>query len=502
MRNPFVLPLLVLFALPLASRSAIAQARSVSGRILDAETSSPLPARVELLDSQLSVTAGPDGRFTLTLDAGGRGTLVISHPGYYVQRLSADPSAAPVLEVRLTPIVTVSDRVEVTATRVREGADPASFTNIPQEKVAETYWAQDPAVLLSQTVPGVFTSNDSGNGIGYSYFSIRGFGQARTRVMLNGAPLNDAESGELFFIDLADFMSTAGDVQVQRGVFGLSGLGGAVDFTTASPAVRPSFTLYYGGGSYGTSRLSLLWDSGLVNGAWSFSARYSKIKTDGYRDQSWVDMWNYYLSAAHYGARSRMRLVLFGGPEQTHLAYNGIDRQTLNGGLTGDPERDRRTNPITWPGEIDNFFQPHYQFVHEVDLSKTTRFSQTLYAFQGDGYYDQYPGEPLAVRVQPAELPGAGRSRHQADRPGPAAQRGRVGRGLGADLHAPGGEAGNRAEWRGARPPRAPRGRGDAGRSTTPSAWRRTTGTTTTARRRTPRRAPSRCATRPRRGSC
>lgn len=81
MRNPFVLPLLVLFALPLASRSAIAQARSVSGRILDAETSSPLPARVELLDSQLSVTAGPDGRFTLTLDAGGRGTLVISHPG-------------------------------------------------------------------------------------------------------------------------------------------------------------------------------------------------------------------------------------------------------------------------------------------------------------------------------------------------------------------------------------------------------------------------------------
>ncbi len=391
MRTSFVL-LLLLSAFSLIGNPAAAQP-TVSGRIVDAETTNPLPARVDVLETQVSVAAGADGRFTVTLGSSGRGTLVISQPGYYVQRLSADASAMPSLEVRLAPIVTVNDRVEVTATRVREGIDPASFTNIPQEKVAETYWAQDPAVLLSQTVPGVFTSNDSGNGIGYSYFSIRGFGQARTRVTLDGAPLNDAESGELFFIDLADFMSTAGDVQVQRGVAGLSGLGGAVDFTTASPAVRPSFTLQYGAGSYDTSRLTLLWDSGLVNGAWAFSARYSKIQTNGYRDQSWVDMWNYYFSAAHFGARSRARLVLFGGPEQTHLAYDGIDRATLNGGLTGDPNRDRRTNPITFPGEIDNFFQPHYQFIHEVDFSATSKLSQTFYLFQGNGYYDQFRAE-------------------------------------------------------------------------------------------------------------
>ena len=108
-------------------------------------------------------------------------------------------------------------------------------------------------MLLSQVVPGMYTSNDQGNGIGYSYFSIRGFGQARTRVMLNGAPLNDAESGELFFIDLADFLATSGDVQVQRGVFGLSGLGGAVDITTALPSVTPAFSVHAGVGSYGTT---------------------------------------------------------------------------------------------------------------------------------------------------------------------------------------------------------------------------------------------------------
>jgi iron complex outermembrane recepter protein len=407
MRIVIVLPVLVLLAW--VSCPASAQTVTLSGRVVDAGTSQPLPARIDILETSVSVTADPNGRFTLALESG-RGTLVISHPGYYVQRVAANVSSTPSLDVRLASIVTVTDRVEVTATRVREGADAATFTNIPQEKVADTYWAQDPAVLLAQTVPGVFTSNDSGNGIGYSYFSIRGFGQARTRVMLNGAPLNDAESGELFFIDLADFMSTAGDVQVQRGVAGLSGLGGAVDFTTAAPAVRPSFSAQLGAGSYGTTRLALLWDSGLVNGTWAFSARYSKIQTDGYRDQSWVDMWNYYLSAAHYGARSRARLVLFGGPEQTHLAYNGIDQQTLDGGVTGDPDRDRRTNPITWPGEIDNFFQPHYQFVHEVDFSPTTKFSQTLYAFQGSGYYDQFRARRWLFEydLPPVQLPGGG----------------------------------------------------------------------------------------------
>lgn len=395
MRSAFIAILLA----TTVSSSVLAQ--SVPGRVVDAETGAPIAARVELAETRVDVTADTDGRFTLPADSACRAgstaatmpcrvTLVVSHPGYYVQRVPVSLAEAATIDVRLAAIVSVTDRVEVTATRAREGVDAVSFTNIPQEQVADTYWGQDPAILLSTLVPGMMASNDSGNGIGYSYFSIRGFGQARTRVMLNGAPLNDAESGELFFIDLADFLATAGDVQVQRGVFGLSGLGGAVDITTAAPSLEPRVLVHTGAGSYGTRRLSLLFDSGLVGGAWSFTGRYSKITTDGYRDQSWVDMWNYYFAAARYGQKSRARFVVFGGPEQTHLAYNGVSREVLEGGLTGDADRDRRYNPIEWKGEIDNFFQPHYQFVHDVDFSSSTKLSQTLYLFQGDGYYDQY----------------------------------------------------------------------------------------------------------------
>jgi len=382
-----VLPL-VLVCLAVARAPSFAQ--TLTGHTSDTSTGKPVSARIEVVETRQSTLSDQEGRFTVPVGDLRLVTLVVSRDGYYVLRLQVDTATAGSLELGLTPVVSLTDRIEVTATRAREGEDPATFTNVPQAVVERAYWGQDPAVLLAQVVPGMYATNDSGNGIGYSYFSIRGFGQARTRVTLNGAPLNDAESGELFFIDLADFLATSGDIQVRRGVFGLSGLGGAVDITTATPAPTPDFSVSAGAGSFGTRRLAVKWDSGLVGGRWALSTRYSKITTDGYRDQSWVDMWNYYLALARYGERSRLTAVLFGGPERTHLAYNGIPQETLDGAVTGDADRDRRVNPLAFAGEIDNFFQPHYQLVHELTLSERTRLSQTAYYFKGTGYYDQF----------------------------------------------------------------------------------------------------------------
>ncbi len=379
------------------STTVAAQQRLV-GSVSDAVTGAAVAgARVEVLETDAATLTDAAGAFALDWPAGGRATLVVSSAAYRVRRVELRAAPAIRLAVSLEPVVSFSDRVEVTATRAREGVDAATFTNVPGERVAEAYWGQDPAILLSTVAPGFYAYNDSGNGIGYSYFTIRGFGQARTRVTLNGAPLNDAESGELFFIDLADFLATAGDVQVQRGVFGLSGIGGAVDVTTAPPAVAPSFELHAGFGSYQTRRYSAHYESGLIDGTWQLSARWSKISTDGYRDQSWVDMWNYYLALARLGQQSSLRLVLFGGPERTHLAYLGVPRSVLVGGITGDADRDRRSNPLTYPGEIDNFFQPHFQVIHDLQLDARSQLSQILYYFQGNGYYDEHKSDRSLV---------------------------------------------------------------------------------------------------------
>ena len=66
-------------------------------------------------------------------------------------------------------------------------------------------------------------------------------------------------------------------------------------------------------------------DSGRWPAAGTCTARYSRIESDGYRDQSWSRLWSYALVGA---ARSRpaqsLRVNLYGGPEETHLAYLGV----------------------------------------------------------------------------------------------------------------------------------------------------------------------------------
>ncbi len=379
----------------------VSLAAALTGHVADSATGRPIAtAKLELLGQQRTASTADDGSFVLDVPAW-PATLVATRQGYRVARIEIAQAPTEPLALRLDPVISYSDRIEVTATRAREGIDPATFTNIPQQRIQESYWGQDPAMLLPDLAPGFLAYNDSGNGIGYSYFTVRGFGQARTRVTLNGAPLNDAESGELFFIDLADFLSTAGDVQLGRGVFGLSGIGGSLDITTASAALEPSFTLQGGAGSFGTRRLVARYDSGLVGGAWSLLARYSRTSTDGYREQSWVEMWNTFLSLSRFGTRSTLRVNFFGGPEKTHLAYEGVPKSVLDGGLSGDVDRDRRTNPIRYPGELDEFVQPHFQVLHDFQFAAGTRLSQTFYAFRGDGSYEQLRSQRTLGRVQP-----------------------------------------------------------------------------------------------------
>ncbi|HHQ47947.1 MAG TPA: TonB-dependent receptor, partial [Acidobacteria bacterium] len=371
-------------------------AGQLTGRVLDTANRPVSGAVVSLMlgDRTLRAVAGRDGHFVLELpeEAHPPLELAVTAPGYQEGRLQVDRSSAPV-EVVLVPSRTFSDTVEVTANRAVAGQTPVTLSNVTREQIDRSYWGQDVPVFLSQ-VPGFYAYNDNGNGIGYSYFTLRGFDMRRTAVSLNGVPLNDAESHGVFFIDLADFLSTTEDIQVQRGVgtsaYGGSAIGGSVDLATRHPLTEPRLRATFLGGSWDTYRYNLEYDTGLSSNGWAATFRLSKIDTQGYRDQSWVNMWNVYANVEHYGERSSLRLTLFGGPEETHLAYYGISKDYLDGKITGDRRRDRRYNPLTWPGEIDHFLQPHFQLQHIFQVNPDLTLENTLFLFTGNGYFKQY----------------------------------------------------------------------------------------------------------------
>lgn len=288
---------------------------------------------------------------------------------------------------------------DVTVTTTRATSEyPVTYSNVDRETLDRTNYGQDLPKLFTQ-LPSVNTYSDGGNGFGYSYLRLRGFSQNRVGVYLNGVPLNDAESHEVFWIDLPDFAEDTQDMQVQRGVgsslYGAASLGGSINLVTRTPGLgdRPKLRAEGMYGTWNTRRASLQFSSGRVGKRFGFAGRLSRMDSDGYRYGSWVKMWSYYLAASRFSDRHTTRMVFYGGPEKTHLAYNGVTKDYLEGKVTGDKERDRRYNPFTFSGEIDNFFQPHYELHDTWRLKDNLSFDNSLYLFRGDGYYDQYRTE-------------------------------------------------------------------------------------------------------------
>lgn len=281
--------------------------------------------------------------------------------------------------------------VEVSTTRASERA-PVTRSVLDREALQRLNTGQDIPMALAW-VPGAYAYSDAGNGIGYSYLSLRGFPQRRISVLVNGVPLNDPQSHEVYWIDHPDLLASAGEVQVQRGVgsalYGAASLGGSVNIETSPFSETPRWTVLSSYGSWNTSRWMLEGNSGDLAGSWNLYGRYSRIETDGYRDGAFSKLWSYTLAGRREIGRHSVRVNLYGGPEETKLSYLGVPRPYLEGAITGDADEDRRFNPITYPNERDHFFEPHYELIHTWTPNDRTALTHTLFYFDGRGFYDE-----------------------------------------------------------------------------------------------------------------
>ncbi len=403
----------VLLALLIALTAAgAAKASSISGRIVDAQTGKPVgAATVRVAESQIGVAAGEDGSFRLDNLPGRWVEIVVHHVGYRPWRGMLVPFDQE-LTIRLDPVVLRGQDIVVTATRAKRGESPVAFENMSSAQIEKARYAQDMAQLLAEN-PGVYAYSENGNNIGNSALSIRGFPQRRISVLVNGVPLNDPESHEVWWVDLPDFSESLEDAQIQRGVgttlYGANSMGGTINLVTNYLSPVRQFAVTSGFGSYGTRKLSVALNSGLIDDRYSMYGRFSRIVSDGYRMNAWSDLWSYFFAAARFDAKWTNRLNVFGGPERAHLTYYGAPRWYMKGDTsyfdaqtpddvawyytrhrpTGDPDVDRRYNPMEWAQETDNFNQPQYQLLTEFRPDSNWILENTAFYIKGKGFYDQ-----------------------------------------------------------------------------------------------------------------
>lgn len=379
-------------ALTLTLLGSLASARLLSAELTGLVTDQqgrPL-ANVSVITNLSGVGTMSDstGRFHLSSPDEVK-TVTFSCVGYQPQQFAV--SRIPET-VKLATTYYRTQDIVVRADRAEQGVTPVTFSDFTRDEIKRDYKVGEFPLLLEST-PNLYAYSDGGGALGYSYMSIRGFNDKRISTYINSVPLNDPEDQATYFVDLPDFASSVTDIQVQRGVgnslYGDASFGGSVNIVTNAFARERQVRLTTGYGEYRSdskkiseiTKQSVEYTSGLVDGRWNFTGRYSRQSSGGYRRDSWYEGWAYYFSVAHLDKRSTTELHLYGGPMRMHLAYYGASPDAIM--------FDRRSNYLDYSNETDNFNQPHYQLHNIYKLSDKATLSNTFYFIRGKGYYEQ-----------------------------------------------------------------------------------------------------------------
>ncbi len=281
--------------------------------------------------------------------------------------------------------------VELLAVRAGEKT-PVAKTNLSKTDILKFNTGQDLPFILNQTA-SVIVNSDAGNGVGYTGIRIRGTDASRINITINGIPYNDAESQGTFFVNIPDMASSAGSIQIQRGVGtssnGAGSFGGTINIGTNDLVTKPGLELNNSAGSFHTFKNTLQLHSGLLAKHITVDARLSNIRSDGYVDRAASRLRSFYTSAAYTAGNYSLRLNVFSGKEKTYQAWYGINEQTL--------DTNRRYNPAgtekpgePYDNETDNYRQTHYQLFYNAKYTAHLKANVALFLTRGKGYYEQY----------------------------------------------------------------------------------------------------------------
>ena len=287
------------------------------------------------------------------------------------------------------------DSVVVSSSRAGRNT-PVTFTMVGKDDLRRSNPLNSLPMNLALQ-PSVVSVNEGGTGLGYSKMTVRGCKGSQINVTLNGITLNDAESQEVFWVNIPALSSMISSVQLQRGLGtsanGAGAFGASINMSTASVSPDPFGSAEMSVGSYGTFITTFAAGTGLTKSGLYFNAAYSRGLTDGYIRNAYADVQSAMAVLGWLRGNNSLRLTYLMGDQKTGITWEGISPEQY--------EIDRRYNPAGeyydeygnvhyYDNETDNYRQHHLQLNFTHSFSERLAWSTTLNYTRGDGYYENY----------------------------------------------------------------------------------------------------------------
>ena len=286
--------------------------------------------------------------------------------------------------------------VQVVSTRASKKT-PVAYTNMSREELKAVNFGQDVPYLLSLT-PSITMTSDAGNGIGYTSLRVRGTDPSRINITANGIPMNDAESAQLYWVNMGDFASSVQTMQIQRGVGtstnGAGAFGATLNMQTENIGMTPYFGLDLSGGSYYSHKETLRFGTGLIKDHWGIQGRLSNIGSKGYLDRASTKLNSYLVQAGYFSDNTVVKFITWNGVEETYHAWNYTSKyeQSLYGRTYNSCGEyyDEQGNVHYYDNQTDNYHQQNYQLLWNQNLLNHLSLNVTGHYTKGNGYYEEY----------------------------------------------------------------------------------------------------------------
>ena len=326
------------------------------------------------------------------------------------------------------------NEIVVKGVRAQKNA-PFAVSNIKKKELnAFSNTGKELPFLFSQT-PGVLAWSENGLGTGTTYMRIRGAGDSRINVTLDGVPLNSPEDQCVFWANMNSYGSLLGSVQIQRGVGtstnGDGAFDGIVALSSATPSQQAGGEVSASYGSFNTFNVGGKFSTGLLWNHLIFDGAYHETNTDGFIHGTSGRSGSYYGGLTWIGDKFQIRYKNIGNFEKTGQAWNGVtagdnDMSLMDGTygsntgiktykdmwnaglgkynslyeyLTGY-DKDANGNYPTaryqmndgsyWNKTTDNFWQNHNILSAAYDINDNWSLTASLHYTYGSGYYNEF----------------------------------------------------------------------------------------------------------------
>lgn len=395
MRKLSVIVTLLLVFAALVGSAAIKGGKTISGTVVGVKGEPLVGATVLIEGVGKGATTNGRGFYRIGDVKPGAYTLRFSFVGYQTQQLRVDIKESQALNAVLEVQSVLGDEVVVSATRASKRT-PMAFTDLKAYEIKRNNTGGDVAQIFELT-PSFVATTESGIGIGNTAFSIRGTDASRINITVDGFPINDPESQQVFFVNMPDVTSSASSVQIQRGVGtstnGAGAFGATVNFQTGSVSNEPYAEINNYVGSYNSWRGNFLAGTGLINNRFRFDARISRAKSDGYVDRATSDHKSAQVSGSYYGDRSTLKATIIYGEEKTGISWTGVPSSIIGTDRTYNPAgyyKDKNFNTHIYGNETDNYKQSHYLLNYSRKLSEISSLNVGFFFTHGEGFYENY----------------------------------------------------------------------------------------------------------------